>query len=115
MKLRRLVDRARLMMRPDVPALHVTAAPAPQNAVDIFTGEWASRLPPPFDTVTAGTALLFDDHRIHWAGEQLGGFAGKSILDLGPLEGGHPYIFERAGASEIIAVEGNPRAFMKCL
>ena len=115
MTLRSFVERAVLRMRPDMSRAYVQSAPSPQAAVDLFKGEWASRLPPPFDTVNAGSAALFEDERIHWAAGQVGGFAGKTILDLGPLEGGHPYMFERAGAKEIVAIEGNPRAFMKCL
>jgi Protein of unknown function (DUF1698) len=115
MTLRGLVDRAVLLIRPDMSNTYVRSAPTPQAAVDIFKGEWVSRLPPPLDTITAGSAALFEDTRIHWAAEQLGGFRGKTILDLGPLEGGHPYMFEQAGAAEIVAIEGNPRAFLKCL
>ena len=115
MTLRGLIDRAVLLLRPDVSKTYVTSAPAPRGAIDIFKGEWASRLPPPLDAIAAGTVPLFDDPRMHWAGEQLGGFRGKTILDLGPLEGGHPYMFEQAGAAEVVAVEGNPRAFLKCL
>jgi hypothetical protein len=50
-----------------------------------------------------------------WAAEQLGGFEGKSVLELGPLEAGHTYMLERGGAASITAVEGNRRAFLKCL
>jgi len=113
--LRRLVDRAVLLLRPDVSKTYVASAPTPQAAVDLFKGEWASRLPPPLDAVAAGSLPLFDDARIHWASEQLGGFQGKTVLDLGPLEGGHAYTFEKGGAAEIVAVEGNPRAYLKCL
>jgi hypothetical protein len=31
---------------------------------------------------------LDDDPRVKWFGKQLGGFAGKRILELGPLDGG---------------------------
>jgi len=115
MTLRTLVDRARLVLRPDVSKTHVRSSPTPQAAVDIFKGEWASRLPAPLDTVSAGSAPLFEDLRIRWSVEQLGGLRGKTVLDLGPLEGGHPYMFEQAGADEVVAIESNPRAFLKCL
>lgn len=94
---------------------YVASTPHPQNAIDIMRGEWVSQLPKPYASLTAGTALLFDDPRIEWAETELGGFAGKSILDLGPLEGGHPQMFERSGAKDILAIEGNTRAFLKCL
>jgi SAM-dependent methyltransferase len=104
-----------LVMRPDVSKTYVRSAPTPQAAVDIFRGEWWSRLPAPLDTIRAGTAALFEDPRIQWAAEQLGGLRGKTVLDLGPLEGAHPYMFEQAGAVEVVGIEGNPRAFLKCL
>ncbi|HEX8843692.1 MAG TPA: class I SAM-dependent methyltransferase [Pyrinomonadaceae bacterium] len=97
----------------DILESYVQSAPHPQNALDIFKGEWASQLPDP--TLKAGTANLFDDERIVWAESQLGGFVNKVILDLGPLEGGHPYMFERRGAREVVAIESNTRAFLKCL
>ena len=37
------------------------------------------------------------------------------MLELGPLEGAHTYMLDRAGASEVVAIEGNTRAFLKCL
>jgi len=62
-----------------------------------------------------GHADLFDDARIDWAAEMLGGFAGKTCLELGPLEGGHSYMMQKMGAEKIIAIEANSRAFLKCL
>lgn len=50
-----------------------------------------------------------------WLGEQLGGFRGKRILELGPLEAGHTYLMAKAGAGHITSIEANSRAFMKCL
>ena len=35
---------------------YVTGAPDPRYLVDIFAGEWSSRLPPPFDAVPGRTA-----------------------------------------------------------
>jgi SAM-dependent methyltransferase len=91
------------------------AAPDPQGMLDLFRGEWSSRLPPPWDSLSAGTAPLFEDPRIRWADERLGGFRGRTVLELGPLEGGHTYMIEQAGATRITAVEANGRAFLKCL
>lgn len=101
--------------RPSVLDAYCPAPPDPQNALDIFAGEWASRLPPPFDTLRAGQAHLFDDGRVHWAIERLGGVRGRRILELGPLEGGHTYMLDRAGAAEVMAIESNTRAYVKCL
>jgi len=80
-------------------------------AFELFKGEWASNIP----GLGLGSAALFDDPRLKWLGEQLGGFAGKRILELGPLEGGHSYMMARAGAARLIAIEANVRAFLKCL
>lgn len=90
-------------------------APSARNAVDVFRGEWASRLPQPFADVPAGPLPIFEDPRIHWAVEQFGGVAGKHVLELGPLEGGHTYILERAGAASVTAIEANTRAYLRCL
>jgi SAM-dependent methyltransferase len=94
---------------------YVQTTPTPQNALDIFTGEWASRLPAPLDDLRAGSAHLFEDARLTWAEERLGGFAGRTVLELGPLEGAHTYMLARRGAASITAVEANTRAYLKCL
>lgn len=95
--------------------LYVSSAPSPQNALDIFKDEWSSALPEPFSDLSAGMALLFNDPRIRWFINEIGGVANKSVLELGPLEGGHTYMFEKYGASSIIAVESNTHAFLKSL
>ncbi len=95
---------------------YVNKMPSSQNILDIFPGEWSSRLPAGSNLVTApGYAALFEDARIDWAAEMLGGFAGKTCLELGPLEGGHSYMMQKMGAKKIIAIEANSRAFLKCL
>ena len=58
---------------------------------------------------------FFDDGRIQFAVGRFGGVQGLSILELGPLESGHPYMLQKAGAREIVAVEANTRAYLKCL
>jgi hypothetical protein len=92
----------------------VQSAPSAQNALDIFAGEWASSLPEPYANLRAGGVPLFQDSRIEWAAEQLN-VKGKSILELGPLEGGHTYMLEKMGAESIVAIEANAKAFLKCL
>jgi len=94
---------------------YVKDRPSPQNALDIFKGEWSSRLPPPYENTTSGRADLFEDARIRWAGKLLGGFNGVSILELGPLEAGHSYMLEKMGAKGVLAIEANTRAYLKCL
>jgi hypothetical protein len=95
--------------------VYADSAPHPQNALDIFEGEWASQLPEPFEALRAGATKLFDDDRVRWGEEQAGGFEGMSVLDLGPLEGGHPYMFEQLGAGEVVSIEANTRAYLRCL
>jgi uncharacterized protein DUF1698 len=93
----------------------VTSAPSAQNALDIFEGEWASSLDPVDPVLRAGNAAVFADARIDWALSKLGDVSGKTVLELGPLEGGHTYMLERRGAQAIVAIESNTRAYLKCL
>jgi len=102
------------------PTPFVSLPPSPQNAVDIFAGEWASQFPAGGPANTAGAMPLFEDPRILWADRTLrefdgSGLEGKSILELGPLEGGHTFMAARLGAAGIVAVEANVRAFLRCL
>jgi SAM-dependent methyltransferase len=100
---------------PNILESYVTSVPSPQNALDIFKGEWASHLPPPFAELHSGPLPLFDDPRISGFLSDIGGVTGKTVLELGPLEAGHSYMLDRAGAAHVTAVEANSRAFLKCL
>jgi len=93
---------------------YVREAPSGVSALRIFAGEWSSRLPEPY-AEDSGTAPLFEDHRIRWALDHLGSIEGFNVLELGPLEGAHTFMIETAGAASVTAVEGNTRAFLKCL
>ena len=94
----------------------ITGAPSAQHVLDIFAGEWSSKMPPDLDAVASpGHADLFADGRITWADEVIGPFRGKDVLELGPLEGAHSTMLERLGAASVTAIEGNTRAFLKCL
>jgi len=64
---------------------YARSIPSAQNALDIFRGDWISRLPGPLSQLPTGTANLFDDERVHWFAKEIGGF------------------------------EANTRAFLKCL
>lgn len=100
----------------DILDAYVLTEPNIQNVLDIFKGEWSSRLPDHFGLVTQpGTARLFEDNRIEWVEQTFGKFANWKILELGPLEGGHSYMFHSKNASKVIAIEANTRAFLKCL
>ncbi len=96
-----------------IPGHFAQDAPSPENMVRLFKNGWASKLP--IDGVESGDSGLFDDDRIKWFLSKSGGVVGKSVLELGPLEAGHTYMIERAGARRVVAVEANGRAFLKCL
>jgi O-antigen biosynthesis protein len=84
--------------------------PAPANAARLFEGEWSSAVP----GLPSGPVNLFEDPRVQWFEERLGGFAGRRVLELGPLEGGHTFMMARGGA-EVLAIESNKGAFLRCL
>lgn len=94
---------------------YVTLAPSHQNALDIFKDQWTSRLPSPWNLLAAGSTPLFEDPRTTWAIAELGGVQDKTVLELGPLEGGHSYMLEKAGAKSVLAIEANTKAFLRCL
>jgi hypothetical protein len=88
--------------------------PSPQQVVDIFRGEWSSKLPDIEGvTIASGHADLFHDQRIMLLNEYFP-LHGKKVLELGPLEAAHTYMMHRMGA-QITAVEANQRAYLKCL
>jgi hypothetical protein len=92
----------------------VADAPSFQQTIDLIDG-WVSIFPSDSGIVTGGFANLFADTRATWAIDKLGGVGGAAILELGPLEGAHTYMLDRAGAKSILAIEGTKRCFLKCL
>lgn len=92
---------------------YVDQPPSAQQTVDVFKGEWASRLP--ISGIVSGEAPLFEDTRIRWLLNEIGGVRDMEVLELGPLEGGHSWMLEQAGAARVVAVEGNKAGFLKCL
>lgn len=90
--------------------LYSREMPGPATPFRIFEENWSSAVP----GFATGEAALFDDARIRWLDEQGGSFHGKRVLELGPLEGGHTYMMERAGAS-VVAIEASQKGFLKCL
>ena len=101
--------------KPRASSRYIMELPSAQNALNLFKDSWVSKMPPPHDNLEAGSIASFADNRIEWAEQQLGGFRDRKILELGPLEGGHTYMLEKAGASSIIAIEANTAAYLKCL
>ena len=87
------------------------SVPSDQNALDLFAGEWSSSPPADRPELKAGATPLFDDPRIAWAHHRLmemgvaGGFTGRDVLELGPLEGGHTYLIDRLNPTAVTAVE----------
>ena len=90
---------------------YVEQAPSPEAVVALFEGQWTSALP----GLPSGEVPLFADDRIKWAIDLAGGVTGKRVLELGPLEGGHTYMLEQAGAAEIDAIEANTLCYLRCL
>ena len=95
-----------------------TRKPSEQNAVDIFWGKWATDLAKLGVQSGGSVDHLFGDQRPSIAAQHLGmqnRFDGFRILELGPLEGAHTYQLVKLGATEIVAIESNKEAFLKCL
>lgn len=91
---------------------YVNTAPTKQLAIDLFKGQWSTKFPASVG-VEAGSVPLFEDSRITWLNQQ-SPLNGRSVLELGPLEGGHTAMLEGFGA-HTTAVESNGSAYMKCL
>lgn len=99
--------------RQDLENKYERRSPHGQNAVDLVPG-WNTALPEAHG-ITAGTMPLYTDLRITWALEQHGPLDGARVLELGPLEASHSYMLEQAGAGEVLAIEANKQAYIKCL
>jgi hypothetical protein len=93
---------------------YVATTPSNRTAIEIFAGEWTSKLPGDL-AQSSGSFHGFEDARIRLAVEALGGIDGQRVLELGPLEAGHTRMLEQYGAAEVVAVEANTRAYLKCL
>jgi len=95
-----------------------TRAPSHQNALDIFSGAWASDLSEVLPGSVSGNAPHFvGDNRPQAGATGLGRngrLDGMRVLELGPLEGGHTYQLEKLGA-DVLAIESNSDAYLKCL
>jgi hypothetical protein len=92
---------------------YIEQAPSAANAVDIFAGDWSTSLPIDAET---GPADLIGDARLTSCVEALGGISGGRVLELGPLEGAHTLTLRRdLHAANVVAIEANTRAFLRCL
>ncbi|GAB3247949.1 class I SAM-dependent methyltransferase [Nocardioides dilutus] len=90
---------------------YVAGAPHPDNLVGLFRDRWVSALP----GHESGDTPLFADPRLEWAIGQANGVQGKTVLELGPLEGGHSYMLQNGGAAEVTSIEANTLSYLKCL
>ena len=97
----------------DVLNHYVATMPSHQNAIDSVPG-WVGAMPPATGLV-AGTAHLYADTRVHWLLNEVFSVAGKTVLELGPLEGFHTSILHDHGAASVDAIEANALAFVRCL
>ena len=70
---------------PNIFSEYNETAPSAQSMFDIFEGEWLTAFP----EVKTGEVDLFDDERVKWAGQKVNGWSGKSVLEIGPMEGAH--------------------------
>ncbi|WP_413992045.1 class I SAM-dependent methyltransferase [Labrys okinawensis] len=106
-------QRQREVSRSEVFDHYVVSMPTQQNAVDLVEG-WNCAFPPEFG-VAGGELAAYQDPRIGWMLEKYGSTEHRSVLELGPLEGGHTVMMERSGAAQIDAIEANSLAYLRCL
>ncbi|HEY9155468.1 MAG TPA: class I SAM-dependent methyltransferase [Opitutaceae bacterium] len=98
--------------------IYASEAPSEQQTLDLFKGQWASKIPTRSET-TSGGALLFEDPRVGWALDRLNergvSIDNAHVLELGPLEGAHTKALANRGAASVTAVEASSEAYLKCL
>jgi hypothetical protein len=98
---------------------YATSAPSPQQTLDLFFGRWVSRLPGHLGSLNAGANGHFEDDRIVWAQDAFGkvgvSIHDSTILELGPLDGGHTYMLSAMGARSVTAIEAHRDAYLRCL
>ena len=95
---------------------YVATPPSDQNAVDIFKGQWISGFSGAEPVVSGGLMPLYLDPRIDWLIKRLGrSLKRMKVAELGPFEAGHTYMLQKAGAKEIVAIEGHTLSYLKCL
>ena len=95
---------------PDVLDTYARDAPNPQQTLDIFAGAWSSQFPAELG-LRAGASALFEDPRLQRLIELAGGIKDYRVLELGPLEGAHSYMMEKAGARSVLAIEACVMSF----
>lgn len=92
-------------------SFYVELEPNDQSAFDLFQRAWSTK----FDNInTQGGFTGTNDERIHWLMKQVN-IMNFKVLELGPLEAGHTFMLEKIGGAEVVAVEANAGAFLRCL
>ena len=78
--------------------VYVRTAPGAGNAIDIFKGQWASKLPAPYERPERAASHRCTKTRACTAALEVLGACDRAsgILELGPLEGGHTYLLDRS-------------------
>jgi len=93
----------------------VLKPPHPQNAFDLFHGEWAYDIPVA-DTKTGGGTTFRQKHYSVWQAQQtFGSLEGMTCLELGPNEGEVSFHLHHAKCRSVTAIEARVRAYLKCL
>ncbi|MEE9423492.1 MAG: class I SAM-dependent methyltransferase, partial [Methylococcales bacterium] len=85
-----------------------------QNSIDIASDNWVTFFQK-LGVLNDGFADLYPDFRINWLNKQFDNLTGKSVLELGSLEGAHTLQYEELGCSDVIGIESNEAHFMKSL
>jgi hypothetical protein len=87
--------------------------PDHQKAIDALAG-WNCAFPRELK-LKAGKLSLYKDERIDWALKTFGSIEGKTVLEVGPLEGMHTYMLDRQNPARIDAIEANRLCYFRCL
>ena len=91
---------------------YVAELPSAQTAIDAVPG-WIGAMPPEAGAVAGEFPFFVDPRLVRLLARY--DCAGKTVLELGPLEGFHTYMLHTAGAAAIDAIEANVLAFVRCL
>lgn len=89
--------------------------PCPQNEINIFDASWSCELPSLASAVSGGWAKTFEDPKITWFFNKIGGVKDAKGFELGPLEAGHSWMAQCNGVKSLVSVEANRTSFLKCL
>ncbi|AYG65829.1 MULTISPECIES: class I SAM-dependent methyltransferase [unclassified Rhizobium] len=87
--------------------------PDHQNAIDALQG-WNCAFPSELN-LNAGKLPLYADDRIDWALRTFGSIEGRTVLEIGPLEGMHTFMLHGHRPARIDAIEANRLCFLRCL